>query len=61
MTVTTLTGAQVAILNSQGQKAKTLRRILKSTAPSAYTFDKGERVLPFIENQLYTKPFQVIF
>lgn len=52
MIATTLTGARAAILNCQGQKPKTLKRILKTT-PYACTFDKEERMLPFIEQQLY--------
>lgn len=60
MTVTTPAGAQAAILNCQGQKPKILRRILKTTALYACTFDKDKRMLPLVEHQLYAKPFQAV-
>lgn len=60
MTGKTPTGAQAAILNCQVQEPKIMRRILKTTAPYACTLDKKERMLPFIEHQLYTKPFLVV-
>lgn len=58
MAVTTPTGAQVTIRNSQGQKPKVLRRILKTIVPKICMFDREDAA---IENQLYAKHFELSF
>ena len=61
MSATTLTGAQAAILNSQGQKAKTLRRILNQQLLLLIHLTKGRECDHLLRTNSTQNPFKLFF